>query len=208
MPGHARRWRGAQWLVLALCAGLGAPAHALPWQAHFEQLAAAEGQASGPHLIGLRQGTELTGKVRALGRQGYELADGQPADVLAWYRPAWTDTELSFMSPLQRDTGLIWGFSTGERGPKYRIDPSVHIGLVHAGRLGPRTRWSIRITTVLGGRLRERACMADYGEIGGVQAVNCRLAASEMQPSETLRYLLNQGPDNRTRIALRFVHEF
>ncbi len=31
---------------------------------------------------------------------------------------------------------------------------------------------------------------ADYGDIGGVQRVNCRLAATELEPKETLKYLL------------------
>ena len=38
-------------------------------------------------------------------------------------------------------------------------------------------------------RMVGRPCTADYGAIGGVQAVNCRLAASQLDPAETLRHL-------------------
>lgn len=50
-----------------------------------------------------------------------------------------------------------------------------------------------------GGRLKEKICIADYGDIGGVQRVNCRLEATELEPKETLKYLFNERKkdDNR-----------
>lgn len=194
------------WLVLSACTLGASQAQAMGWLEQSELMAVAA--TSGTRLIGVQQGTEQSAKVRDLSLHSYELADGEAAGVSGWYRPSWTDTALTFLTPLRTDVGLIWGFSTGERGPKYRIQPSLQVGLLVLGQLGPRTQWSFRATTLLGGRIKERTCVADYGEIGGVQEVNCRMAASEMQPSETLQYLINERPENRTRITLRLSHDF
>jgi hypothetical protein len=203
VPGRPalRARRAVPWALAALLAAPGGGALAgwpalVPAEAHRTQ------------LIGLQQGTAASARVRDISRQGFELAGGGWVDFGRWYRPAWTDTEVSFLTPLRPHLGLIWGVSTGERGEKYRIDPSLRLGLLLIGEQGPRTRWSVQVTTVLGGRLRERACTADYGDIGGVQAVNCRLAASELPPAQTLDYLLNEKPGGRTRIALRWSHAF
>lgn len=181
--------------------------HAMGWPDRTRPMDLSAAPA-GTSLLGIQQGTELSAKVRGLGRNDYELANGEAANIQRWYRSSWTDTELSFLTRLRPDTGLIWGFSTGEHGTKYRIEPSLRLGLMYLGQLGPRTHWTFRFTTLLGGRLREQACVADYGDIGGVQAVSCRLAADEMQPAETLRYLLDERPGTRIRISLRFSHDF
>jgi hypothetical protein len=207
MPLHASLPQILRRLGFALLASAGTAAQAAAWHERSEAVAV-DAVRPGTQLIVFQQGTEQARKVRSLSRQSYELAGGQPADMRSWFRSSWTDTELAFLTPLRADTGLIWGFSTGERGPKYRIDPGLQIGFLYLNTLGPRTRWSIRLTTLLGGRLRERACLADYGALGGVQRVNCRLAASELPPAETLRHLLNERPGNHTRIALRFSHDF
>ena len=204
MPGFLVRVR----TVLLVASALAWPlAHAMGWPRQpglFGEAAA----SSGTRLLSIQQGTEMSAKVRGLGRNDYELASGEAANIQRWYRSSWIDTEFTFLTQLRSDTGLIWGFSTGERGAKYRIDPSVRIGLVFLRQLGPRTHWTLRATTLLGGRLREQACVADYGDIGGVQPVSCRLAADEMQPAETLRYLLNERPGKRTSVSLRFSHDF
>jgi len=208
MPLPARPPRALRWPFLVLFAAACTTVQAADWRARHEGLATLEATRLGSQLIVLQQGTGQSRKVRGLSRQQFELADGLPADVRGWFSASWTDTELSFLTPLRRDTGIVWGFSTGERGPKYRIDPSVHLGFRYLNTMGPRTWWSFQLTTWLGGRLRERSCTADYGEIGGVQEVNCRLAASELPPAETLAYLINERPDNRTRITWRFSHDF
>jgi hypothetical protein len=59
-----------------------------------------------------------------------------------------------------------------------------------------------------GGKLKEKSCTADYGEIGGVQEVNCRLAATELPPAETLKYLLNERPLNYKIVNVQFRFEF
>jgi hypothetical protein len=112
------------------------------------------------------------------------------------------------MTQLSSETGLIWGVGTGERGVKYRISPSFKLGFIHQARLGRCTTFTLRATTTLGGRLREKACTADYGDIGGVQAVNCRLAASEMEPAETLHHLFNDTARDQRQVSVLFSHAF
>ena len=56
--------------------------------------------------------------------------------------------------------------------------------------------------------MKERACTADYGDIGGVEQVNCRLAASEMTPTETLKYLTNALPPDRHNVWVRYTLVF
>ena len=208
MSLHATLPQAPRWLAAALCATASAAASAAGWQERADALAQVSAPRAGTQLILLQQGTEQARKVHSLSRSQYELSGGQPAAVQRWYRSSWTDTELAFLTPVRRDTGLIWGLSTGERGPKYRIDPSVQLGFRFLHTVGPRSWWTFQLTTALGGRLRERACTADYGALGGVQRVNCRLAASELPPADTLKHLLDERPGNRTRLPWRFSHDF
>lgn len=50
--------------------------------------------------------------------------------------------------------------------------------------------------------------MADYGEIGGMQEVNCRLAAEPIPPNETLQYLVNEPGRNESRLSVTFEYRF
>ncbi len=176
--------------------------------AAFESLAAPEVRAS-TRLFDVTVRSELSQKVRAFRDQPYELSAGALAPLEDWYRPrTLPDTVFRFLTPFGPDNGLVWGFGTGERGRKYRIDPSIHLGWAHQTWLSPRTRMGLQISAQLGGRLRERSCTADYGDIGGVTAVNCRLAATEMPPEQTLALLANTGPERRIRVHLSFSHSF
>jgi hypothetical protein len=65
----------------------------------------------------------------------------------------------------------------------------------------------LTIQTLLGGRLREKSCTADYEE-EGISEVNCRLAASLLPPEETLNYLLDVSAQTETRITLRLQYSF
>jgi len=104
--------------------------------------------------------------------------------------------------------GLIWGFSTGEIAPKYTLDPSIKLGLAFHHEFDKTSALSLRGTTILAGRLRESACTANYGDIGGVQQVNCRMAASTLPPSQTLQYLYNEKPYNFNTIWLQYAKKF
>jgi hypothetical protein len=159
-------------------------------------------------LIEVRQGSDLSGRMRGLKGQGFESASGERVDFAAWYSTNWTDLRVTWMTQLSSETGLIWGLGTGERGAKYRISPSFKLGLIHQARLDRRTTLTLRATTTLGGRLREKPCTADYGDIGGVQSVNCRLAASELEPAETLRQLFNDTARDQRQVSVLFSHAF
>ena len=50
--------------------------------------------------------------------------------------------------------------------------------------------------------------MANYGDIGGVQQVNCRLAATELMPETTLSYLLHRAPPSSFALNVKFTHLF
>lgn len=56
--------------------------------------------------------------------------------------------------------------------------------------------------------LTERACTADCGDIGGIQRVNCRLAASALLPEETLRYRMRMNGLEDTRVAVHYEFRF
>ena len=167
----------------------------------FEQAASS---LKGTHLIELRQGSDLSRKASDLQFGGYESAQGQWIAMRPFYRTKWTDARISWMTAISPSAGLIWGLSTGERAEKYTIAPSMKLGFVLTSEPRGNAFFSLRATTVVGGQLRERPCSADYGAIGGVQAVNCRLAASTMAPAETLKYLLQERPRGRNSVTLEY----
>ena len=155
-------------------------------------------------LVEISQNNLLSRQMLNVSMGGFELAGGQRVGFDRWYKNTLQDTRVSWMTPITQDLGLIWGVSTGERGPKYSIDPSMKIGLVFNTSIDRKSRFSVKVSTVLGGRLQEKPCTADYGAIGGVQTVNCRLAASEMPPAQTLSYLLNSLPPDLHQLSVSF----
>ncbi|GGH62166.1 hypothetical protein GVY41_18095 [Frigidibacter albus] len=159
-------------------------------------------------LIGIREGSQLSADVRSVRAGGYELADGTPIDFDRWYSTDWTDLGVTFLTQVTPGLGVLWGASTGERGEKYRIDPALTLGVILQRRIGKRAFATLTAQTILGGNLREDTCMADYGAIGGVQEVNCRLAASTLAPAETLDYLLDAPAYDRHYLKLVFTWEF
>ncbi len=160
------------------------------------------------HLIELAQGSRLSTQAAQLANGSYELAGGQLVRFDRWYSTKVPDSRITWLTQMAPQWGVIWGFSTGERGAKYGIDPSLKLGFAYTSRLGRDTQLSIKATTVLGGRLKEKPCTADYGDIGGVQTVNCRLAASELPPEQTLQYLIDSRPLDRHQITVRYTVQF
>lgn len=145
-------------------------------------------------LIEVRQGLYLSDMARSLARSGFETSGGQWVDFQNWYKPHWVDTRVSWLTQINPSFGFIWGFSTGERAEKYRIDPGFRLGFLLQTQPSKHSVLAFGFSQVLGGRLQEKPCLADYGEIGGTQAVNCRLAATTLEPSETLKFLINERP--------------
>lgn len=146
--------------------------------------------------------------VRAVSRGGTQLSNGSPVPFRPWYSSDMPDLRVTMLTPLRSDFGILWGFGTGERGKKYRIEPSLKLGFIASHRPSENSTLSLSVTAVVGGFLKERPCVANYGSIGGVQTVNCRLAASPMRPAETMDYLFDDPPRDRIEIAVTFKSQF
>lgn len=167
-------------------------------------LSSTNGKLQGTHLIEIRYGSELSRAVSGLQFGGYESALGDWIGMQRWYRSKWIDSRITWMTVLNPNVGLVWGLGTGERAEKYSISPSVKLGFVLTQTPSKNSQLSLKASVILGGNLREQSCMADYGNIGGVQAVNCRLAAATLAPAETLRYLLNEPARDRRSVMLEY----
>jgi hypothetical protein len=159
-------------------------------------------------LLSVSFGSARSLAARALGRGGYELADGTPIDLWNWYRPKHLDVTVTFLRRFTSDLGLIWGLSTGEHAPKYQIDPALHLGFAWRHAVSAKGTVSVTVIVPFWGQMREGLCTADYGGIGGVQSVNCRLAASELPPAETLNYIVTMRGLEDARLTLRLSWQF
>ena len=159
------------------------------------------------YLLNISQGGRLSDLAASLGVGGYELAGGQWVSFADWYHTDWPEMRVDLLTQFSDSFGILWGASTGERGSKYEIQPSIRLGFVAQTKVGRSSALSLTATTNLWGTLREKPCGADYGEIGGVQTVNCRLAASPLAPEETLRYLLNAEP-SKLRVTVSYSGSF
>lgn len=159
-------------------------------------------------LVNVRVGSSHSGTLRRARAGGYQLSDGTPVSFEPWYSSDWRDFSLTWLTAVNEDFGIFWGFSTGEAGDKYRIDPSVKLGFLWQTQMSRRSSLSFSVVATIGGKLNEKTCTADYGSIGGIQTVNCRLAASTMPPSETLDHLYDARPQDQTVAMLRYTFRF
>ncbi len=150
------------------------------------------------YLITAQQGTYMSKKISDIRYQSIENAYGKKISFEKWYKNkyGWIDSQFLWLTQLDKDSGILWGFTTGEKGEKYYIKPSLYLGLLQRYEINKNSSISFQFAFQFGGRLKEKSCIADYGEIGGVQRVNCRLAATELEPKETLKYLFNEYPND------------
>jgi hypothetical protein len=146
-------------------------------------------------LVDIHQGSPLSDRARALAQGGYELQNGSWVSFDQWYRPNWVDMHVDLLTQITDDTGILWGFGTGEQGEKYRIEPSFKLGFLTQTHPSANSILSLSLTSTIGGGLAEKPCQADYGDFG-TYAVNCRLAAGELAPEQTLKYLVNARPES------------
>ncbi|PBB86282.1 MULTISPECIES: hypothetical protein [unclassified Mesorhizobium] len=147
-------------------------------------------------LVDIHQGSWLSDRARGLGNGGYELQNGSWVSFNQWYRTSWVDMHVDLLTQITEDTGILWGFGTGEEGEKYRIEPSLKLGFLTQVHPSANSILSFSFTTVIGGNLSEKSCEADYGDLGTYN-VNCRLAAGLLAPEETLKYLVNAKPETQ-----------
>lgn len=164
------------------------------------------------YLVELTQGSILSEKAYSLRQGGYESATGDNITFDKWYKSKWIDTRVTFMTQVfgepKQSLGILWGFSTGEKALKYTIAPSIKLGAVYAFNPTKNSSLNIKGSYIFGGKLKEKSCTADYGDIGGVQEVNCRLAASTLAPADTLQYMLNERPRDYKTIAVQYTWNF
>jgi hypothetical protein len=146
-------------------------------------------------LVDIHQGSPLSDRARELGDGGYELQSGSWVSFNQWYHTDWIDLHVDFITQLTENTGILWGLGTGEKAEKYSVEPSLKLGFVTQTHPNPNSTLSFSLTSTIGGNLTEKPCVADYGELG-TYSVNCRLAATEMAPEETLKYLVNDKPES------------
>lgn len=159
-------------------------------------------------LLDLRTGSSRSDIAKDLARGGYELDDGTPIDFADWYTARFPDFNVKFITSFSHDLGLIWGFSTGERGEKYRIDPGLWIGFIYRYEMTIRSDLTLSAMSMLGGDFTERDCVGNWPEFGGPQKVNCRLAATPLPPQDTLNFLVRERGLRETRITLRYQIRF
>lgn len=145
-------------------------------------------------LVDIHQGSPLSDKARGLGNGGYELQSGSWVSFNQWYHANWVDMHVDLLTQITPDTGILWGFGTGEQAEKYSIAPSLKLGFLTQTHPNPNSTLSLSVTSIFGGNLTEKPCLADYGDLGSY-SVNCRLAAGETAPEETLKYLVNATPE-------------
>ena len=175
-------------------------AHAAAYQeiSPAQQLPTA-GFVSNTQLYSLRQ--TLTGQY-AYSSYTYApsilLSDGGSQSLRPLFRPSnnWLDTELMFATRVLNEerftASMLWGGSTGQDAQKMYVQPSARVGLFMAAAPLDNLLITAKFSTVVaGGRQIERSCSANYGEIGGTQAVKCSMASSVMAPSDTLKYMTN-----------------
>ena len=146
-------------------------------------------------IVDVHQGSSLSDRARSLGDGGYELQNGNWVSFNPWYHTNWIDMHVDFLTQITENTGILWGVGTGEHGEKYSVEPSLKLGFLAQTHPNPQSTLSLSVTSIIGGSLTEKPCVADYGDLG-TYSVNCRLAATQIAPEETLKYLVSAKPEN------------
>jgi hypothetical protein len=170
--------------------------------------ASAQSLLQNTFLLDVRQGSGRSDLAARLSKGGYELEDGTPIDFATWYTPRMPELSIVFLTAITPRWGVTWGLSTGERGQKYRIDPGVWIGFVYRHEISKHSVISLSASTLLGGNFRERTCEAFYSVSQSFETVNCRLAATFLQPRDTLKFLETRSGRRETRASLRYEFRF
>ena len=159
-------------------------------------------------LIDVRMGSVRADLVKRETPSYLEFSQGRLFDLSKLYSPAYPDITMEFLTQINERFGVIWGVSTGEVADKFKIDPSFTLGFVHRVEIVKNLSFSTQVRFVLGGNLTESPCIGDYGAIGGLQTVNCRLAATALPPRDTLMYLFSEKGLNNTSISFRLEYYF
>ncbi|MDZ7906776.1 MAG: hypothetical protein U5N55_14145 [Cypionkella sp.] len=147
-------------------------------------------------------------KVRQAARGSYELSGGGAVKLAKWYSPDFPNLSASFETNIGHGVSVIWGGSLGESGAKYRLGPSAVVGFALRRPAGRNATFNLEVIGHVGGDLFEDLCVADYGSLGGVQPVNCRLAATALPPKKTLEYRWDDSVTALATIQLSYQLRF
>lgn len=158
-------------------------------------------------LVDVQIGSELSERMRSYANQNHTLSSGASLSLDPLYSAEFREVSATWITQVEPNLGIYWGLSTGETGEKYRIDPALKLGFVLTHALSRNSQISLSASTVLGGRLQEYPCAAETGS-GGINSVNCRLAGSSMAAEDTLGYMFNEAPPDRTQITVRYTFSF
>lgn len=159
-------------------------------------------------LSNVELGSSFEALILRTSQRSFELESGQTQNFKDWYSSKWKDFSITFENPISQNSWIYWGFSTGETAEKYIISPSIILGLERNWEINNQSFSTVTIKGKLGGNLREKPCMATYSLIDGTTVVNCRLAASILAPSETLKYLWDDEPADRLIISFKYTMFF
>jgi len=159
-------------------------------------------------LVGLSFDGMNSGIVRQAAASGFELSSGAVVDLSAWYSPRLPNLTAVFSTEIRPGLSMIWGGSLGESGAKYSLGPSGVIGFSMRRPVGRNAQIVLQAHGKFGGALTETPCVGDYGALGGVQTVNCRLAASALPPAQTLGYLWNLPAAMQATVKLTYEWRF
>jgi len=109
----------------------------------------------GSDLLDFRIGGRFSSVAQRLALGGYELAQGEYVSFDQWYTPRMREISVQFLTAVAPDMGVTWGFGTGERGAKYRIQPSLQIGFIYQKEVFPNGWLSFIFDGVIGGNFSE-----------------------------------------------------
>lgn len=172
------------------------------------KVADAETLLEATQFTGLTIGKGFSEYVEGVSGGSYELESGKIQTFEGWYGRKSIDFDLHLTTKIEENLWLHWGFSTGEYGEKYRIEPSFSLGFERVVPLQDGWAFWFKFKAKLGGYLRESPCTATYTLAEGPQQVNCRLAASVLAPEATLQYLWQKRPTDQIMASALFVWVF
>ncbi len=204
MAAHSRIAEGARlWVWLAIL---------LVVSALLPTSASAQSGGRSITLFDLHQGDTLSDMALAFSTEGYFL-QGDNGSVGPWqsmapfYATHWREVTARSLLTLDADHGVVFGLTTGEAGEKYKIDPSIILAFID--QMHPRLNATLTIQagTSFFGHMTEYPCVGDFGDVGSSITVNCRLAASQINTEESLKYLVNQDP-SRLSLTVSYVGNF
>jgi len=160
------------------------------------------------NLIDIRFENHMQSIARSLSRSVIQMEDGELNSLRSFYIPDFPNVGLTFSTRVSDEHYWIIGFDTGTQGDKYIIYPSIQFGWYSKFYLSRNLVFEANVSLRLGGRFKEKSCIADFGSIASSKEINCRLADSILPPNETLNYLANFRGNVHDFGSMRITYTF